>query len=150
MDYLVHVAHDAETLQFYLWLQDYTKRYKALRKEEQALSPEWKQTVALTDTKEQKRKQRKPKVKASVASFGDIDLERTNGTNVRLSKIVPGAKDLFADPPLSPSMNDYESFITKSVQSQKSIAEMTDDANAQVGLKWQACTLYTQHFGDSS
>jgi hypothetical protein len=71
---------------------------------------------------------------------GDIDLEKTGANNVRVSKLVPGAKDLFADPPMSPTISDYESFITKSVQSQKSISEMTDDANAQVGLKWQAFT----------
>ena len=134
MDYLVYVAHDAETLQFYLWLKDYTKRFNALRKEEQALSSEWQQTAAMTD-------ERKPRVKASVASFGNIDIEKaTAGTDIRLSQLVPGTKDIFADPPLSPTtMSDYESFITKSVQSQKSISEMTDEANAQVGLKWQAC-----------
>lgn len=135
MDYLVYVAHDAETLQFYLWLQDYTKRYNALRKEEQALSPEWRQQAAMTEAKE-----RKPRNKASVASLGDFDPEKGNTKSMRMSEIMPGAKDIFADPPLSPApMNDYESFITKSVQSQKSISEMTDDANAQAGLKWQAC-----------
>ena len=132
MDYLVYVAHDAETLQFYLWLQDYTKRYNDLRKEEQALSPEWRHTVAMTE-------ERKPRVKASVASFGNIDIEKANGSDVRMSQLVPGSKELFADPPMSPTMSDYESFISKSVQSQKSISEMTDEANAQVGLKWQAC-----------
>jgi len=83
--------------------------------------------------------ERKPRVKASVASFGDIDVEKANSNNVRLSELVPGAKDIFADPPTSPTMSDYESFITKSIQSQRSISEMTDEANAQVGLKWQAC-----------
>jgi hypothetical protein len=85
-------------------------------------------------------KDRKPRAKASVASFGDIDLEKNDISDARASKIIPGAKDLFADPPMSPTISDYESFITKSVQSQKSISEMTDDANAQVGLKWQAFT----------
>jgi hypothetical protein len=135
MDYLVYVAHDAETLQFYLWLQDYTKRYNALRKEEQALSPEWKQTAAMTDAKE-----RKPRTKASMASLSDFDPEKGNGKSMRMSEIVPGARDLFADPPMAAApATDYESFITRSVQSQKSISEMTDDANAQAGLKWQAC-----------
>jgi hypothetical protein len=42
MDYLVYVEHDAENLQFYLWLQDYTKRFEEdLKPEEQKLSPEW-------------------------------------------------------------------------------------------------------------
>jgi hypothetical protein len=137
MDYLVYVAHDAETLQFYLWLQDYTKRYKALRREEQALSPEWRQTAAMTEGKD-----RMPRRKASVASLSDLDPEKGN-KSMRMSELIPGAKDLFADPPVSPGApaTDYESFITRSVASQKSIVEMADDANVQAGLKWQACML---------
>jgi hypothetical protein len=136
MDYLVYIAHDAETLQFYLWLQDYTKRYNALRKEEQALSPEWRQTAAMTESKE-----RKTRARASITSLNELDPEKRVTKSMRMSELVPGAKDIFADPPLSPApINDYESFITKSVQSQKSVSEMTDDANTQAGLKWQACT----------
>lgn len=41
MDYLIYIAHDAENLQFYLWLQDYTARFEALPEDEKALSPEW-------------------------------------------------------------------------------------------------------------
>ena len=41
MDYLVYVAHDAENLQFYLWLTDYTKRFEALPQMAKDLSPEW-------------------------------------------------------------------------------------------------------------
>lgn len=41
MDYLVYVAHDAENLQFYLWLADYTKRFEALPQMAKDLSPEW-------------------------------------------------------------------------------------------------------------
>ena len=41
MDYLIYVSHDAENLQFYLWLQDYTKRFDVLPSLEKSLSPEW-------------------------------------------------------------------------------------------------------------
>ena len=41
MDYLVYVTHDAENLQFYLWLQDYTRRFNRLPESEKLLSPEW-------------------------------------------------------------------------------------------------------------
>jgi hypothetical protein len=37
----VYVAHDAENLQFYLWLIDYTKRFDALPEDERRLSPAW-------------------------------------------------------------------------------------------------------------
>ncbi|MCJ1441089.1 MAG: hypothetical protein MMC23_001575 [Stictis urceolatum] len=42
LDYLIYVAHDAENLQFYLWVQDYKRRFNALSESEKALSPEWK------------------------------------------------------------------------------------------------------------
>ncbi|KIW03286.1 uncharacterized protein PV09_05499 [Verruconis gallopava] len=135
MNYLIYVAHDAETLQFYLWLQDYTKRFNALRKEEQALSPEWKATAAVNETKE-----RNARAKASVSSLNELTTSDKVTSN-RMSELIPGANELFADPPISSApASDYESFITKSVQSQKTIAEMTDDANAMAGLKWQAFT----------
>ncbi|MCJ1471371.1 hypothetical protein MMC13_000010 [Lambiella insularis] len=41
MDYLVYISHDAENLQFYLWLQDYKNRFDALPASEKALSPRW-------------------------------------------------------------------------------------------------------------
>ncbi|KAK7539987.1 regulator of G protein-like protein [Phyllosticta citribraziliensis] len=42
MDYLVYVTHDAENLQFHLWLQDYKQRFNALKPERKSLAPEWK------------------------------------------------------------------------------------------------------------
>lgn len=41
MDYLVYVTHDAENLQFYLWLIDYFRRFAKAPKEETSLSPKW-------------------------------------------------------------------------------------------------------------
>jgi hypothetical protein len=41
MNYLIYVTHDAENLQFYLWLRDYTRRFNALPESEKALSPRW-------------------------------------------------------------------------------------------------------------
>lgn len=43
MGYLLYVSHDAENLQFFLWLQDYNKRFHELPESDQALSPSWKQ-----------------------------------------------------------------------------------------------------------
>jgi hypothetical protein len=39
MDYLVYVAHDAESLQFFLWYRDYSKRFNALNQNSRELSP---------------------------------------------------------------------------------------------------------------
>lgn len=41
MDYLVYVTHDAENLQFYLWMADYCRRFKNAPKHETDLSPKW-------------------------------------------------------------------------------------------------------------
>ena len=45
MNYLKYIELSAENLQFYLWLQDYTKRFEQLSEHEKALSPEWKGNV---------------------------------------------------------------------------------------------------------
>ena len=41
MGYLLYVSHDAENLQFYLWLEDYKRRFNVASGSEKALSPEW-------------------------------------------------------------------------------------------------------------
>ena len=41
MVYLLYVSRDAETLQFFLWLKDYTRRFNRLTEHEASLSPEW-------------------------------------------------------------------------------------------------------------
>lgn len=41
IDYLAYVTHDAENLQFYLWLVDYHRRFRNAPSEEIALSPKW-------------------------------------------------------------------------------------------------------------
>jgi len=45
MNYLMFVQYSAENLQFYLWLLDYEKRWNALVKNQQDLSPEWEPTM---------------------------------------------------------------------------------------------------------
>lgn len=41
MDYLVYVTHDAENLQFYLWMVDYFRRFAKAPKDETSVSPKW-------------------------------------------------------------------------------------------------------------
>ena len=41
LDYLTYVSHDAENLQFYLWMVDYFQRFRKVAKSERALSPRW-------------------------------------------------------------------------------------------------------------
>jgi hypothetical protein len=139
MDYLIYIAHDAETLQFYLWLQDYKKRYCALRKEEQALSPEW-QAARLA---EDRKLTHKKSTTGSMADFPVMDKESA----MRMTELSLAAKEVFDDPPMSPSATatDYESFITKSVHSQKTVQELAEDASQQAGLKWQPCKCFCRY-----
>jgi len=39
MGYLLYVSYEAENLQFYLWFQDYSRRFTALSRVEKELSP---------------------------------------------------------------------------------------------------------------
>lgn len=41
LDYLTYVTHDAENLQFYLWMVDYFQRFRNAPRSEKALSPKW-------------------------------------------------------------------------------------------------------------
>ena len=41
LDYLLYVSHDAENLQFYLWMIDYFHRFQRAAKTERVLSPRW-------------------------------------------------------------------------------------------------------------
>ena len=50
MDYLTYIQHDAENLQFYLWLRDYTRRFAEEKLQDQVLSPEWKSELSLSST----------------------------------------------------------------------------------------------------
>lgn len=42
LDYLTYVTHEAENLQFYLWMVDYFQRFRNAPKSEKELSPPWK------------------------------------------------------------------------------------------------------------
>jgi hypothetical protein len=47
MNYLMYIEHSAENLQFYLWHQDYVKRFNAATTPDLILAPEW--TKAMED-----------------------------------------------------------------------------------------------------
>jgi hypothetical protein len=124
MDYLVYVVHDAENLQFYLWLKDYTKRFGELKTEEQALSPEWKTEInPFTDDEKASHKKNKSEIdfeKMQKPSYGSL----------RMSELNPSE---------TATVSDYQSFISNSVNSRKTVTESAEDAVNQAGLKWQPC-----------
>ncbi|KAI4265768.1 MAG: hypothetical protein L6R38_009189 [Xanthoria sp. 2 TBL-2021] len=123
MDYLVYVSHDAENLQFWIWLNAYTTRFYALPPSDQALSPPWSAVEGLQPTGNDAG--RPPKT-VDKSKFGaEIDFDHPS--------IVPNAVQ-------SPSF-DKQSFISGIANTAKSTADSVEDANAQVGLKWQSFSV---------
>jgi hypothetical protein len=127
MDYLVYIAHDAENLQFYLWLKDYTKRFAELKQEEQVLSPEWKMDSNNPIVEDEPISHKKNK------SEIDFDkLQKRSYASLRMSELTKSGVD-------GTTLSDYQSFISNSVNSQKSIADSAENATKSAGLKWQPC-----------
>lgn len=131
MDYLVYVSHDAENLQFWIWLQSYTKRFYAAPPSEQALSPPWSTVDGLQPTGNDPNQ---PPRTADKSKFGVSEYE------ISFSQQEP--------PPMSPTgpmspQFDKQSFISGIANTARSAADSVEDANAQVGLKWQSCTPTT-------
>ncbi|KAI4264145.1 MAG: hypothetical protein L6R42_000739 [Xanthoria sp. 1 TBL-2021] len=123
MDYLVYISHDAENLQFWIWLNAYTTRFYALPPSDQALSPPWSAVEGLQPTGNDPS--RPPKT-ARKSQFGaEIDFDHPS--------IVPNAVQ---SPPF-----DKQSFISGTANTAKSTADSVEDANAQVGLKWQSFSV---------
>ena len=145
MDYLKFVARDAENLQFYLWLKDYTERFNALKPSEQALSPPWEQTDEEKKVEDQVTRKSKKVLSGEVKTmnFDSLDdMEKGNKNAISLKELRHHQSvATFSEPPTSPiaTASDYESFISRSIRSQKSVQEINEDANAAVGLKWQGC-----------
>ncbi|KAL2040309.1 hypothetical protein N7G274_006752 [Stereocaulon virgatum] len=125
MDYLVYISHDAENLQFFLWLQDYTKRFYAAPKSDQALSTPWYQVEAqqpfATDAHQPSTLPSDPKTPGVTAY--EVDFDRS-------------------EPRLSPNNFDKQSFLSgKTGHTQMTGIDSVQDANAQIGLKWQAFSV---------
>lgn len=144
MDYLVYVSHDAENLQFYLWLQDYTKRFYAAPRPEQVLSPPWFDAEAAAQPS------------SYIATDGDKPPRTGDKSRVDLAEYemkyeiaVAAAAAAGGDPPLSPvlSSQGYEKYgggfdnksVLSGINSTRTITDSVDDANTQMGLRWQSC-----------
>ncbi|KAK8226890.1 regulator of G protein-like protein [Phyllosticta capitalensis] len=149
MDYLVYVTHDAENLQFHLWLQDYKQRFNALKPERKALAPEWKWEEV---TPEEKAAQ----VASGQSKIGTLRRKRTNPmmpkidfdkssqaaaiglTEVTVGNAESGTKphDAFNPSNMKATLDDAQPVLTED-----STRELRDEANAQAGLKWQAFSV---------
>ena len=124
LDYLVYVTHDAENLQFYLWLRDYTKRFFALPKADQALSPEWTAQEAAPDLRP--------------AAMG-------RGLEKKVSDFSMDVTAFYDDKP-EIADDALSATIFPPPRTHEQAAAAVAAANAQAGLRWESCMPFTHIF----
>jgi hypothetical protein len=121
MDYLVYIEHSAENLQFYLWYQDYVRRWNALPANQRALSPELQPDQAdfpnLTREKGTSREEKMPSA----------------GPKMRSEEWTANGKSFLFDD--QDENDDAASFVSF----ERSMTPNGGDISAQVGLKWKPC-----------
>ena len=146
MNYLIYIEHSAENLQFYLWYQDYVKRFSAMRESEQALSPEWTVEKAEADAiasavANQGTKKMTPE---AAAIFKDTDFAQPI---VTVADFNPNSNP-FHTPPHTPdggrgsvrasetAWDDYSSTVKSS---RKDYVNKAADAYEAADVKYQPC-----------
>ncbi|KAL8788801.1 MAG: hypothetical protein Q9213_001472 [Squamulea squamosa] len=122
LDYLVYISHDAENLQFCIWLQSYTKRFYTIPSTEQALSPPWSVVEGVQPIRNDPNQ--RPKT-ANRSKYGISEYEINFDQQ---------------DPSISPQF-DNQSFVSGIANTTRSAADFVEDANAQAGLKWQSFSI---------
>ena len=130
MGYLVYVSHDAENLQFFLWLQNYKQRFQAAPRSEQALSPPWDDDAL-------------PQPLGNIAADpGPRASDRTLAQTLDY-KISFDFKELPLSPMGSP-LHEKASFTAGSnLESDRSKQHLNiQQANDDSGLKWKSCRLW--------
>jgi len=82
LDYLTYMTHDAENLQFYLWMVDYFQRFQRTPKPEKALSPRWTgQTAAQGTNTTDKVSAGRPPAPEAPAGVHYIDMQSEDISN---------------------------------------------------------------------
>ncbi|KAK7514999.1 regulator of G protein-like protein [Phyllosticta citriasiana] len=132
MDYLVYVTHDAENLQFHLWLQDYRQRFNALKPERKALAPEWKWEEI---TPEEKAAQ----VASAESGTSPKPHDAFSPSNMKATLKEAYSQARSPEPTISSA--SLSSAHGQPVLTEESTRELRDEANAQAGLKWQAFSV---------
>lgn len=161
MNYLLYIEHSAENLQFFLWLRDYTQRFKDAKTSDVALAPEWSQAqhdTALQAVQVQATAQKKNIQSESAAEiFKNTDFEKV------LKASVTDSMDPFATPPRTPAgalasenastrpwdssngLSEQGSTYTHVTSNVESYHQQAGEAFAAAGLK-QPCTYKATFF----
>lgn len=149
MNYLKYIEYAPENLQFYLWFQDYSKRFSELKPSEAVLSPEWTQAQAEAEAVAQATSNKPARrVNPEVA-------EVFKGTDFAVDgkpKAI-GDADPFATPGKTPSLeekrdalSEYGSSTGDRTQHSKSThASSADKAFEDAGVKVKPCKRSLKH-----
>lgn len=162
MHYLIYVEHSAENLQFYLWLLDYTARFKSLSPNDRVLSTEVVPSAyacaesanngsisgsnSITDACHNK---------AVTRFFAD----KFQAPSVRLSVPAPTKENPFRTPPETPMSAQAPSYSFEKPSGSESgmiapflsetatlrgvdHATVAADAFQAVGMRWQPCKFF--------
>ena len=119
MDYLIYVAHDAENLQFYLWLRDYFRRFHAAPKSEKCLSPSWHFDDAPPPLSDGKSSEKLP----------------------TLAKVRSAEATEFGENMWSKKSSELDTLNLTRISSRKQTESAVAEANAAAGLKWNSFTV---------
>ncbi|KAH8895595.1 hypothetical protein GQ53DRAFT_641740 [Thozetella sp. PMI_491] len=114
MDYLMYIEHSAENLQFFLWYQDYVKRFNNANTSDLVLVPEW--TTAMEDKVAARlQKEASKETREDLGSIGDI-FKGTDFEKKRRDTFTTSGNP-FDTPPLTPinggDKNSISTFSTK-------------------------------------
>ena len=148
MNYLIYIEHAAENLQFYLWYQDYVKRFFAMPQNEQALSPEWTVEKAEADTiaaaaATQASKKMTPE---AVEMFRGTDFAQPV---VTVADFNPNSNP-FHTPPhtpdggrssIRPSETGWDDYSSTVKSSRRDYVNKAADAYEAADVKYQPCKL---------
>lgn len=161
MHYLIYVEHSAENLQFYLWLLDYTARFKSLSPNDRVLSSEVVSSaytcIEVTNNSSSDNIIGPRHSKVVTKFFGD----KFQAPNVQVSVPAPTKGNPFEAPPetpMSPGASSYSfekpsgSGVIAPFLSETSTLRGVDhavvaaDAFQAVGMRWKPCEFFSFFF----
>ncbi|RDW80131.1 hypothetical protein BP6252_04769 [Coleophoma cylindrospora] len=105
MNYLLHVEHAAENLQFFLWHRDYTQRFYQASKTEIALAPEWTQIQQETALQEAQAQASAKKMLMKKSATAGLEMLKGTDFNTDIKVAALEKQDPFVTPPQTADPN---------------------------------------------
>ena len=142
MNYLKYIERAPENLQFFLWFQDYEKRFNELPESEKVLSPAWTEAQAENERKEYRSRMKKGMQNPTEKDlFQGTDFEASKSPEVKITEPCPFDTPEEDSTPGNAtrdtlSMSDASSFRPKTEGMRSILTAQTqaDSAFEEVGL----------------